>query len=102
MGIQLPPRQGAQQPHTFWPMTMEAKRSPILATAELLFHMLVQLQERRESTAAANLMIVRIVLQYGVDVVERFFDNAHLGVGARASHQHIRVILAYLQRLTCK
>ena len=31
------PRKGAQQPHTFRPMSIVPKRSPISATAELLF-----------------------------------------------------------------
>jgi len=31
-----PQRKGAQQPSTFWPMSIVAKRSPILATDELL------------------------------------------------------------------
>ena len=32
-----PPQKRAQQPTTFWPMSIVAKRSPISATAELLF-----------------------------------------------------------------
>ena len=32
-----PPHKRAQQPTTFWPMSIVAKRSPISATAELLF-----------------------------------------------------------------
>jgi len=37
-GTQLPhPGKGAQQRLTFWPMCVVAKRSPISATAELLF-----------------------------------------------------------------
>ena len=33
----ISPRKRAQQPHTFWAMSIVAKRSPISATAELLF-----------------------------------------------------------------
>jgi len=35
----LPPRKGAQQPLSFRPMSIAAKRSPISATVELLFQM---------------------------------------------------------------
>jgi len=33
------PKRGAQQPRTFQPMSIVAKRSPISATAELLLHL---------------------------------------------------------------
>jgi len=39
-GDPAPPRKGAQQPATFWPMSIVAKRSPISATAEFLFAVL--------------------------------------------------------------
>jgi len=35
-----PPRNGAQQPPTFRPMSIVARRSPVSATAELLFTLL--------------------------------------------------------------
>ena len=35
-GDPAPPRKEAQQSPTFWPMSIVAKWSPILATAELL------------------------------------------------------------------
>jgi len=37
-GDPAPPRKGAQQPPTFWLMSIVAKQSPILATTELLLH----------------------------------------------------------------
>ena len=37
MGTQLPPWKGAQQPPTFQLTSIVAKRSPVSATAELLF-----------------------------------------------------------------
>jgi len=37
-GHPAPPRKGAQQPCTFGPMSIVAKWSPILATAELLLN----------------------------------------------------------------
>ena len=36
-GDPAPPRKGAQQPPTFRPLSILAKRSPISATAELLY-----------------------------------------------------------------
>jgi len=36
-GDPAPPWKGAQQPPTFWPMSIVAKRSPISATVELLY-----------------------------------------------------------------
>jgi len=37
-GAQLPPKKGAQQPLLFfWPMSIVAKRSPVSATAKLLY-----------------------------------------------------------------
>jgi len=38
-GDPAPPRKGAQQPPTFWLMSIVAKQSPILATAELLLEL---------------------------------------------------------------
>ena len=35
-GDPAPPQKGAQQPPTFWPMSIVAKRSPTSATADLL------------------------------------------------------------------
>ena len=39
-GDPAPPRKGAKQPPTFGPMSVVVKRSPISATAELLFLLL--------------------------------------------------------------
>ena len=33
----FPPQKAAQKPPTFWPMSIVAKRSPISATAELVY-----------------------------------------------------------------
>jgi len=40
MVTQLPPRKGSQQPPTFRPMSIVAKRSPISTTAELSFQII--------------------------------------------------------------
>jgi len=54
-----------------------------------------------QGRCCANLMVVWIVLQYSVDIIQRFFDDAHPGVSPCASHQYVRVILAYYQGLEC-
>ena len=51
------------------------------------------------AAAAADLIVVRVFFEHGVDVIERLLDDAHLGVGSCPGHQHVRVIVPYYQRL---
>jgi len=51
--LSTPPKKGAQQPPTFQPMSVVAKRSPISATAQLLFTCVV---------GARSLLLCKLVL----------------------------------------